>query len=222
MLVAVTLVGIIAHWWFTEPVVWLSSSSPNHTYKVELTGDKGRGGFFIPAVVKYTLIKNGHLLAKNRKAHSGDAMDISFELAYPEYTWINENVMRFWRKTSEVIDNRSNTIRISNVANKAVKYMFLKTKDMFFIFDIQPHSTLRLSFTRQSEGTGIWCEGEFDDRSRFEYGAGYPESKMSEQSAYCMTIHDDQITIESRRERGYDHKGSLNKLNIPASAGCNP
>src|SRR5262245_2284647 len=102
MLVVVTLVGILAHWWFAGPVVWFSSSSPENSYKIELTGDKGRGGFFIPAVVKYNLIKNGHLLAENRKAHSGDAMDISFELAYPEYTWINENVMRFWRNTSEV------------------------------------------------------------------------------------------------------------------------
>src|SRR5262245_41933896 len=185
-LVVVTLVGIVAHWWFTEPVVWLSSSSPKHTYKVELTGDKGRGGFIIPTVVKCNLFKNGHLIAKNRKVHSGDAMDISFELAYPEHAWINENVMRFWRNVDGAGDDSSNTLRIMNVANKAVKYMRLKMKDMFFVFDIQPHSMLQLSFTRESAGTGIWCEGEFDDGRSFGYGAGFPESKISAPLAYCL------------------------------------
>src|SRR5262245_48096690 len=112
-LVVIALVGIMVHWWVAEPAVWLSSSSPDQTYKVELTGDKGRGGFFVPAVVKYNLIKNGHLLAKNRKAHSGNAMDISFEIAYPEHTWISENVIRFWRNESGAIDDSVNKISIS-------------------------------------------------------------------------------------------------------------
>src|SRR5262245_46445085 len=212
-LVVIALVGIMVHWWVAEPAVWLSSSSPDQTYKVELTGDKGRGGFFVPAVVKYNLIKNGHLLAKNRKAHSGNAMDISFEIAYPEHTWISENVIRFWRNESGAIDDSVNKISISNVANKIVKYLMLKTTYMFFVFDIQPHSTLQLSFTRRPEITSIWCEGEFDDGSRFEYGAGFRESMTSEPLAYCMAIHDDQITISSRQERGYDYKGSRNNLN---------
>jgi hypothetical protein len=57
---------------------------------------KGRGGFIIESGVRYNLIKNEQLLVKDRLAHRGDAMDISFELAYPEHG-VKENVLRFWR-----------------------------------------------------------------------------------------------------------------------------
>jgi hypothetical protein len=58
----VTIVaGIMIHWRFAYYRVWLSTASTNNKYTVELSGDKGRGGFLVYAVVKYNLLKNGQL-----------------------------------------------------------------------------------------------------------------------------------------------------------------
>jgi|SRR5215204_4538179 len=75
--------GIIIHWRFAYYRVWLSSTSPDQKYTVELTGDKGRGGFLIYSVVKYNILVNGLPRTTDRLVHYGDAMDISFEMAYP-------------------------------------------------------------------------------------------------------------------------------------------
>lgn len=96
VLVVALAAGIIIHWWFAEPIVWLSSTSPNQKYTVELTGDKGRGGFLIYSVVKYNILVDGKPLTRDRLAHYGDFMDISFELAYPEHAWIDDKTLRFW------------------------------------------------------------------------------------------------------------------------------
>jgi len=215
-------VGLIAHWWFRESPVWLSSSSPNHTYTVDLTGDKGRGGFIIDSVVKYRLSKNGSVFVKDRVAHRGDWLDISFALAYPEHAWIGENVMRFWRKPDRIEHDRYDTLLISNDASKAVRALRIKTKDMFFVFDIQSRSTLKLSFTPQYEGNYIWCEGEFEDGRRFGYSVTFLERKISESLGYCMVIHDDRVTIESPQEQGYDYRGRWDNLNIRQASGCKP
>ena len=101
--------------------VWLSTSSPNKTYKVELTGDKERGGFIIPSVVGYKVIKENQVIAENLSIHSGDWMDISFELAYPEHTWISENVIRFWRNSHLPEEkDKTDTLLISNDTDKTI------------------------------------------------------------------------------------------------------
>ncbi|MFN2514122.1 MAG: hypothetical protein ABR568_22250, partial [Pyrinomonadaceae bacterium] len=169
--------AMIVRWWFAERPVWLSASSPNSAYKVELTGDKGRGGFIIESVVRYNLIKNEQLLVKNQLAHRGDAMDISFELAYPEHAWVKENVQRFWRNPDRPQDAGTDELLITNDTNKVINYLQIKSQDMFFVFDVQPHSNLKLLFSHQSGGNYIWCKGEFEDRSRIEYSANFPESK---------------------------------------------
>ncbi len=93
---------------------------------------------------------------------------------------------------------------------------------MFFLFDIQPRSALKLSFTHQFEGNYIWCEGEFEDGQYFQYRVAFLESKVSGPLSYCLTIRDDRLTIESPQQRGYDYRGSWDNLNIAQSVNCNP
>jgi uncharacterized membrane protein len=58
----VTLVaGILIQLRFAYYRVWLSSTSPSQKYTVELTGDKGRGGFLFYSVVKYNILVNREL-----------------------------------------------------------------------------------------------------------------------------------------------------------------
>ena len=62
----VTLVaGTIIYWRFNYYRVWLSVTSPNQKYTVELTGDKGRGGVLY-AVVKYNILVNKELVTRDR------------------------------------------------------------------------------------------------------------------------------------------------------------
>ena len=222
VLVVTLSIGFIAYSWFSESPAWLSTTSPNHTFTVELTGDKGRGGFIIDSVVKYRLLKNGNVFVKDRVAHSGDWLDISFELAYPEHAWIGENVMRFWRKPNRIEEDRSDALLISNESYKTVRYLRIKTKDMFFLFDIQPRSAMKLSFTHQFEGNYIWCEGEFEDGQYFQYHVAFLESNVSGPLSYCLIIRDDRLTIESPQQRGYDYRGDWDNLNIAPSVTCKP
>ncbi len=227
LIVAVSLVvGIlssvlIVRWWFAEPPVWLSTSSPNSTYTVELTGDKGRGGFFIDSVVRYNLMKNEQLLVKDQVAHRGDALDISFELAYPEHTWVKENVLRFWRNPDRPQDAGTDQLLITNDTNKVINYLQIKSADMFFVFDVQPDSNLRLLFSHQSGANWIWCKVEFQDGSRIEYAANFPESK-TESLLYCLAVNYDRVIIDSPHRKGYDLRGNWDNLNIPVSVICKP
>lgn len=216
--------GILIHRLLFEPRVWLSTSSPNKTYTVELTGEKGRGGFIFYNTVQFNVLRSGQNIVRNAHAHSGDWMDISFELAYPEHAWVSENVMRFWRnphlpEEKEKVD----TLLISNSTDKAIKYLTIKLKDMFLVFDVQPHSTLLLSSTHQSWSSGVWVEGEFEDGKRMDYGVGFPHyNKVNEPPRYCVSINSSSVKIESPQMEGYDANGNWDRLNIARSPNCNP
>jgi hypothetical protein len=213
--------GILIHWRFAYYRVWLSSTSPNQKYTVELTGDKGRGGFLIYSVVKYNILVNREPFTMDRLVHYGDSMDISFELAYPEHAWINENTLRFWSNRHRREDNLD-TLLISNNTDKVIRFLRIKAWDMFFVFDVQPRSQLKLSFTHRSEGKGISVEGEFEDGSLIDYGVGFLENGSRDPLGYCMTIDYDRVTINSPRERAYNHRGNWNNLNLDPSPNCAP
>ena len=221
VLVVALAAGIIIHWWFAEPVVWLSSRPANQKYTVELTGDKGRGGFLINSVVNYNILIDGKPLIRERLAHQGDWMDISFELAYPEHAWIDDKTLRFWSNRHRREDNLD-TLLVSNSTDKVIRFLRVETWDMFFVFDIQPRSHLKLLFTHRSEGKGISAEGEFEDGSLIDYSVGFLESGSSEPLGYCMAINYDRVSITSPRERGYDHRGNWDNLNINAAPDCAP
>ncbi len=225
-LVVTLTVGIIGYKLFSKPTVWLSTSSPNKTYTVELTGNKGRGGFIIYAVVRHNVIKHGQTIIKDALTHYGDSMDISFELAYPEYAWVDENVIRFWRNPDRPEQDKTDTLLVSNDTDKTIRYLKINTKDMFFIFDIQPRTTLKLSFSRQPEGNHIGCEGEFDDGQQIgsNWVSFQNENKLHEPLRYCMSVNYDRVKIESPLEEGYgmDTDWKNPKPNVPKATNCNP
>ena len=191
----VTLVGATAIYWrLTYYRVWLSSTSPNGKYTVEMTGDKGRGGIVTYAVVKYNLLVDGKPLTRDRLAHYGDAMDISFELAYPEHAWVDEKTLRFWSNHHRREDNLD-TLVIANNTAKKIKFLRLKTWDLFFVFDIQPNSKLKLDLTDKSENKHISVEGEFEDGSLIDFGANIREHGRPEPVGYCLTIDYDRVTV---------------------------
>jgi hypothetical protein len=218
----VTLVaGMIVHSRFAPERVWLSTTSPNQKYTVELTGDKGRGGILFYSTVKYNILVNGEVVTRDRVVHYGDAMDISFELAYPEHAWIDANILRFWSNRHRREDNLD-TLLISNNTDKVIKSLRIKTHELFFVFDLQPRSELKVESTHRSEGTGISVEGQFEDGSHIDYGVGFLDNGSREALGYCMIIGYQTVTINSPRQRGYDRRGNWNNLNIGAAPECVP
>lgn len=191
----ITLVaGITIYWRFTYYRVWLSSTSPKGKHTVELTGDKGRGGFFIYSVVKYNLFADGKLLTSDRVAHYGDSMDISFELAYPNHAWTNEKTLRFWNLQHPT---ELDTLLISNNADKRIKFLLIKAShNLYFVFDVEPHSTLNLALTHRTVGHDIWAEGEFEDGSLINYSTAYHENRSHNPAGLSMTIHCTHVTTK--------------------------
>jgi hypothetical protein len=174
-------------------------------------------------VVRFNLIENGQTIIRNAYAHSGDWMDISFELAYPEHAWVSENVIRFWRNP-DGREDKSDTLLVSNDTDKAIKYLKIYAKDMFLVFDMQPKSSLRLSFSHQPEGSWIDCEGAFEDGQRIEdNGVGFSRNdKLDEPMHYCMSIDYSRVKIESPQAEGYYSDSDWKKPNVPKATNCNP
>ena len=188
--------GFAIYWKYGKRVVWLSSTSPNQKYTVELTGDKGRGGFLIPSFVKSNMLIGGERVAADQYVHSGDAMDISFELAYPNHAWTNENTLQFWSDYHRREDNLD-VLLVSNNTNKVIRYLQIKTWDLFFVFEVQPRSQVKLFFTHRTEGKTISVAGKFDDGARVEYSDHFPEHRNKEPLTYCVAIDYERTTVQS-------------------------
>ena len=222
-LVVTLAAGIIVHRLLFKSPVWLSTSSPNKTFTVELTGAKGRGGIIFYSTVRFNVIRNGQTLVKDAHAHSGDFMDISFELAYPEHAWLDENVIRFWRN-QDTPQQKSDAILISNDTDKVIRYLKINANDMFLVFDMQPHSSLRLSASHQSWLSWIACEGEFmDGQSISQNGVNFfHQNKLKIPLQYCVSINDTGLKIQSPQIEGYNSPSTGDKPNIPKAMNCRP
>jgi hypothetical protein len=206
ILLIVLTAGVIIYKWMFESV-WFTTSSPNKTYTVKLTGNKGRGGLIIPSVVGYRVFKDNQIVAKNSWVHSGDWMDISFELAYSEHAWVSENVLRFWRNPHMPEEkNKFDILLISNDTDKTIKYLEVKARDMFLVFELQPNSTLRLLSTHQSWSYGTWIGGEFEDGRNIEYRTGFThdDDKLNKPLRHCLSVNYCYVKMESPQMDGYE------------------
>lgn len=212
--------GVVAHRLFFKPLVWLSTSSPGRTYTAELTGNKSRSFYH---AVRFNLTRNGQTVVRNAHAHSGDWMDVSFELAYQQHAWVSENALRFWRNP-DVPEKKSDTLLVSNSTGKEIRYLKINAKDMFLIFEVESESTLELNPSHQSWLSWIECEGEFIDGQRISWkGVNFfHRYTIDEPLRYCVFITDGGVRIESPQIEGFDSDGSADNPNVPKAGSCNP
>lgn len=79
----------------TEPEAFLSTSSPRGTYTVRLTGRKDRPKVpFVSHRVVFSVSRDKEVFLANKYLHSGDWFDPSFDLWYPEHTWVSQLTWR--------------------------------------------------------------------------------------------------------------------------------
>jgi len=144
---------------------FFATRSPGGTYTVNFTGQKQRP-FFFTNTVNYDVLKNGQLFLPSSHIHSGDALDISFELAYPNHRWLNEDILQLYRE-QYFNDGKPDTLVVINRTGQVIKYLKVDSVDKFLFFDLQPGAEVKL-LNSPSRGDYKWLDvdGEFNDGRR--------------------------------------------------------
>jgi hypothetical protein len=83
----VTLVGSLALFRVIHsPSVFLTTTSPSGAYTVNLTGQKERPMWpFVAHTVQFNVLKNNRSILSDKYLHSGDWMDTSYEISFPNH-----------------------------------------------------------------------------------------------------------------------------------------
>lgn len=195
--VIVVTIALLVLYKTNKPSVFLTTQSPKENYTVILTGQKERPRFFT-AEVHFQVLKNGKPFWTEQYLHSGDAFDLSFEIGYPDYRWLDENILHFYNQENFRKGNPQ-ILFVVNKTNKVVKYLKLEAWDKFLFFDIQPGSETKL-FASPPKGDypSVAIEGIFYDGQSFEKETIFKINKgMKESLIYYIHITDEGIAIES-------------------------
>lgn len=219
ILVAPLLLGLIVYVIFAQSATWLSISSPNKTYTVELMGNKSRS--VVPLTdqkVQFRLYKRGQPVVKAAPLISFDWFDSGFSKTYPEHKWVSESILQF---SSNIVEseNSLDSLVISNNTNKTVKYLKIRVLDMFLIFDIEPNSSIKLTVPHYRWQSWVVGEGEFEDGERIS-GNGvnfFHKDKLKEPLRYCISINNNVLRIESPLIEGWNSDNPK----IPKAVNCN-
>lgn len=180
--------------------VFLATSSPNRTYIVSLMGRKDSP--HIPVVshkVRFSALKTSKAFLSDKYLHSGDWFDPSFEILYPQHTWVNDNVLRFYSE-----ENFSNSnldiLKIVNGTGKKIDYLRVTSDCLLLIFEVQPNTITEL-FVPQPRGNLRWIsiEGESSNGQSIEKnGVDFVIPKgLSGPFMYNIYITEDGSRIES-------------------------
>ena len=193
---SVTLVKTIIP---AEP--FLTTTSPKGTYTVRLTGRKDRPRIpFVDHKVRFSVTKGEKLFLADKFLHSGDWLDPSFELWYPENSWLSENILQFYKKEFRS-DGAQESIIVLNKTAETIPFLRIVSVDTFLLFDVQPgtQSTLMVSASR-TDSRWVSVEGEL---------SGHRAIKSAEEGfvvaagqkgpfVYYIYVTENGITIERR------------------------
>lgn len=172
------------------------TESPDSTYTVNLFGQKERPAFFT-VEVGVTVLKDKTPFLPYQTLHSGDFMDLSFELGYPDSRWVGDNVLQFYNE--ENFDNgKSQVIFLSNNSNKTIKHLRLGSWDWFLLFDVLPGAHVRLSASpTKGDDAWVYLEGEFYDGQTFKKSATYNVTGISKLPVFTISVAEEDVKIES-------------------------
>lgn len=179
---------------------FLSTTSPKGTYTVQLTGLKDRPKVpFVSHKVLFSVSKGDKVLLSNEYLHSGDWLDPSFDLSYPEHRWVSDDILHFYRK--ELFnDDQHESIVILNKTGETIQYIRVTSVDTLLLFDLRPVSTTTLAVsTPRGDSRWINVEGEFLGGRRIKgngIGFLFPKDKKGP-FAYYVHINGNSLTIES-------------------------
>jgi hypothetical protein len=221
-LVAILTLGVAILVSSAQSRVWLSTSSPNKTYTVQLTGSKFRPK--VPGVeheARFNLLKGSEPLVKNACVDSYDWFDSDFAEMYPEHKWVTESVLRFGYKLAKS-EQSIDSLTVSNRTDKPVRYLKITIGDMLFIFDLPASSATKLAVPHQGWLSWVAAEGAFSDGQSLPVNGVnfFRRDRLNGPLQYCLSVSESRISIESPVMDGYNGDATADKPNVPKVANC--
>lgn len=154
-----------------KDVPFLTTSSPQGTYTVNFIGKKERP--VIPLVdhlVRFNVFKQDVLFLTERKLHSGDWLDISFDNLYPDQRWIDDKSLQLYREQYHR-DTPLDVILVSNDTDTKIAHLRIHSIDSILLFDIEPRATSKFMVAgARMDFKSVYLEGEFNSEQKI---AGY-------------------------------------------------
>lgn len=116
----------------------LKTVSPSENYEVILTGQKKRPVLF--GEVFLSVKNEGKDVVSQLVIHSGDFFDISFELGYPDYKWIDNQIIQFYKHRSDgnLFEIKYN---IQNRSSETITYAFISSSAKTIVLTINGYET---------------------------------------------------------------------------------
>lgn len=182
---------------FVPSPVILTSTSPNKTRMIRLTGNQNSPSFpIIEHVVRFDMFRNGEVVLTTKHLYSGDWWDAGFTSIYPEHKWVNESVIRF-SQNNGVVEEKADSLLIRNDTDMTIRYLRVRAKDMFLLFDLQPNSTIELMASPQTSLSYVSVDGEFQDGASVSWnGVNFQIEESSSPVQYLISISSSETLIE--------------------------
>ncbi|MEQ1643152.1 MAG: hypothetical protein ABL959_06885 [Pyrinomonadaceae bacterium] len=175
---------------------FFSTTSPDATYIVNLYGQKERPAL-LTVEVGAVVLKDGQVFWRYQALHAGDAMDISFELGWPDHQWIGENALQFYRKENYTDSKYELALILVNTSDKVVRHLKLNCEDKFLVFDMEPKSEIRLKIPpSKGDSQSVSVTGKFDDGVTFTKYAGFDVTGVEKPFSYHVFVKADGVTID--------------------------
>jgi len=207
-LIGVSLLSLILYRASSEFSEFLTTSSPNGTYRVSLTGRKGRPVLGLTSEVRFAAFKDGELFVPKKYLHSGDSFDLSFEAGYPNHRWLRENVLQFYRE-EYFIKDRLDTVIVTNKTSEKIRYLRVQSTDKFLLFDVEPSFSMELAASPpRGDIKWVGAEGEFSNGQKIELtGVNFKTRKeLGNAFVYQISITDHGLVVESPKLEKYEPK----------------
>jgi hypothetical protein len=202
LLAACAFYGVV----FPHPRI-LTSTSPAGTYTVTLTGKAERPSY--PAVVNtvwFSIVKDNKPFLAERYLHSGDWLDPSFAILYPQHSWVSENTLHFYRE-EYFHSGKSSAVEVINSSGEAINYLKVSSDDTYLLFDLQPKSRTKLIMAPPRGSIAyVSVEGEFSENKRIEKrGQNFRIRKVPDEPiSYRIDIVGNVPLIESPQLEKYE------------------
>jgi hypothetical protein len=156
------------------------------------------------SLVKLTMFKNDQEYLKDVVLEENEVYDVEWYNAYPDNTWVSESILRLgWQK--DFFDTNPDIVYVENRTDKSIKYLELKARDIFLLFDVPAQSCIKLKSGHQSWQSWLAADGQFADGEETPvHGVNfYHKDKVKKPISYCITILAEKTIIESPDIEGY-------------------
>src|SRR5262249_47551267 len=192
--------------------------SPKGTYRAVInTNSRDPEPKYAASLVKLTTYKNDQEYLKDIVLEENEAYDVEWYNGYPDNVWVSESILRLgWQR--DFLDTDPDFVYVKNETDKSIKYLELKARDIFLLFDIPAKSCVKLKSGHQSWQSWVAVDGQFEGGKEVPSNGVnfFHQNNIRKPISYCVTISTGKPTIESPDIEGYYGE----KVIVPPSKSC--